>query len=90
MKQVIKKIDIYTSNLCPYCHRAKELLRAKGLTFNELRINGNAELSAEVVERSGGMRTVPQIFIENHHVGGYDELNMLDQKGQLNSLLDLD
>jgi glutaredoxin 3 len=90
MKQVIKKIDIYTSNLCPYCHRAKALLRAKGATFNELKIDGNAELSAEAAQRSGGMKTVPQIFIENHHVGGYDELNMLDQKGQLNLLLGLD
>ena len=86
----MKKVEIYTSSLCPYCHRAKALLSTKGVTFNELKIDGNKQLSEEAVQRSGGMRTVPQIFIENHHVGGYDELNMLDQKGQLNSLLGLD
>jgi glutaredoxin 3 len=83
----MKKIDIYTSNLCPYCHRAKSLLNAKGVTFNEFKIDGNTKLSQEAVERSGGMRTVPQIFIENHHVGGYDDLNLLDQKGKLDLLL---
>ena len=85
----MKKIDIYTSNLCPYCHRAKSLLSAKGVTFNEFKIDGNAELSKEAVQRSGGMRTVPQIFIENHHVGGYDDLNLLNQKGDLDLLLGL-
>ena len=86
----MKKIDIYTSSLCPYCHRAKELLRAKGITFNEFNIDGNSKLSAEVVERSGGMRTVPQIFVENHHVGGYDDLKFLEQKGELDLLLGID
>jgi glutaredoxin 3 len=59
----------------------------KGVIFNELKIDGNKQLSEEAVQRSGGMRTVPQIFIENHYVGGYDDLNLLDQKGKLNFLL---
>lgn len=83
----MKKVEIYTSSLCPYCHRAKSLLSTKGVIFDELQIDGNKQLSEEAVQRSGGMRTVPQIFIENHHVGGYDDLNMLDQKGKLNLLL---
>jgi glutaredoxin 3 len=83
----MKKVDIYTSSMCPYCHNAKALLSSKGVTFNELKIDGNTRLSAEAVQRSGGMRTVPQIFIENHHVGGYDDLNLLDQKGKLDPLL---
>jgi len=85
----MKKVDIYTSNSCPYCHRAKELLSAKGVIYTELKIDGNAELSAQAVERSGGMRTLPQIFVENHHVGGYDDLKLLDQKGKLDLLLGL-
>jgi glutaredoxin 3 len=83
----MKKVDIYTSSSCPYCHRAKALLRAKGAALNEFKIDGNAQLGAEAVQRSGGMRTVPQIFIENHHVGGYDDLISLDQKGGLDILL---
>jgi glutaredoxin 3 len=83
----MKKVDIYTSGSCPYCHRAKDLLHTKGIPYTEIKIDGNAELSAQVVERSGGMKTVPQIFVENHHVGGYDELKCLDQQGKLDSLL---
>ena len=82
-------IDIYTSRSCPYCIRAKSLLKSKGVKFNELEVDGNPELIAESVKRSDGMRTVPQIFIENFHVGGYDNLVNLDKDGKLNSLLKL-
>jgi len=82
-------IDMYTSRSCPYCIRAKSLLKSKGVSFNELEVDGNPELIAESVKRSDGMRTVPQIFIENYHVGGYDDLSSLDQNGKLNSLLGL-
>ena len=81
------KIDIYTSATCPYCKRAKALLRSKGASFNEFEVDGNPELITESVKRSNGMRTVPQIFIENFHVGGYDELNSLEKNGKLDSLL---
>jgi glutaredoxin 3 len=82
-------IDIYTSKSCPYCIRAKALLKSKGVFFNEFEVDGNPELIAESVKRSDGMRTVPQIFIENYHVGGYDDLSSLDQNGKLDSLLGL-
>ncbi|MBC2716848.1 MAG: glutaredoxin 3 [Desulfobacteraceae bacterium] len=82
-------IDVYTSASCPYCIRAKALLKSKGLQFNELVVDGNPELIAESVKRSDGMRTIPQIFIENFHVGGYDDLSSLDQNGKLDSLLGL-
>jgi glutaredoxin 3 len=82
-------IDIYTSRSCPYCIRAKALLKSKGVLFNEFEVDGNPELIAESVKRSDGMRTVPQIFIEKYHVGGYDDLSRLDQNGKLDPLLGL-
>ncbi len=82
-------IDIYTSRSCPYCVRAKALLKSKGVSFNEFEVDGNPELIVESVKRSDGMRTVPQIFIEKYHVGGYDDLSSLDQDGKLDSLLGL-
>jgi glutaredoxin 3 len=85
----MKNIDIYTSSTCPYCVRAKNMLKNKGISYREFIIDGKPELIAESIQRSDGMRTVPQIFIENYHVGGYDELNALDKNGKLNSLLDL-
>ena len=86
----MKKIDIYTLSTCSYCVRAKNLLKNKGVSYREVIIDGNPALIAESVQRSDGMRTVPQIFIENYHVGGYDELYALDKSGELNSLLELD
>jgi glutaredoxin 3 len=82
-------IDIYTSRSCPYCIRAKSLLKSKGVKFNELEVDGNPELIAESVKRSDGMRTVPQIFIENFHVGGYEDMVNLDKDGKLDPLLEL-
>lgn len=86
----MKKVELYTSSSCPYCIRAKNLLSGKGVFYRELIVDGRPELVAESVRRSGGMRTVPQIFIENHHVGGYDDLAALDKSGKLNALLGLD
>ncbi|MEZ4576799.1 MAG: glutaredoxin 3 [Desulfobacterales bacterium] len=84
------KIDIYTSRTCPYCIRYPgALLKGKGVSFTEFEVDGNPELIAESVKRSDGMRTVPQIFIENYHVGGYDDLNRLDQNGKLDAMLGL-
>jgi glutaredoxin 3 len=87
---MMMKIDIYTSNACPYCVRAKNLLKNRGVSYRELVVDGNPELVAESVRRSDGMRTVPQIFIENYYVGGYDELAALDKSGKLNALLGSD
>ena len=81
-------VIIYTTLICPYCVRAKNLLKKKGVEFRELRIDGNRELMREMLERSK-RRTVPQIFIDDYHVGGYDDLAELNAFGKLDSLLGL-
>ena len=80
-------IDIYTSPLCGYCHAAKRLLNAKGVTFNEIDVLVQPDRKAEMMQRSNGARTVPQIFINDQHVGGCDDLYALDQQGKLDPLL---
>jgi len=83
----MKKVTVYTSGSCPYCIMAKELLEEKPVEIEELRIDSDPKYIDEAVERSGGRRTVPQIFIGDYHVGGYDELCALDDKGELDPLL---
>lgn len=80
------KIEIYTKATCPYCHRAKALLASKGVTFDELPIDGNAALRDVMIQRSG-RTTVPQIFIDEQHIGGCDDLYALDARGGLDPLL---
>jgi len=80
-------IDIYTSSTCPYCIQAKKLLEAKNVSYNEKLVDANPEYIAEAVKRSGGRRTVPQIFISDTHVGGYDEMAELEKKGALDAML---
>lgn len=80
-------IDIYTKATCPYCMRAKALLAQKNASFNEIKIDQNPELRPEMIERSHGGTTVPQIFINNQHVGGCDDLFALDRQGGLDPLL---
>jgi glutaredoxin 3 len=79
-------IEMYTTNWCGYCERARALLHSKGAQFHEISVEGNPELRAQMIERSG-RRTVPQIFIGAHHVGGSDELAELEAAGQLDALL---
>lgn len=81
------RIEIYTKFLCPYCTRAKTLLTRKGATFEEHDISMGGPLRGEMLERSGGRQTVPQIFIGGTHVGGSDELAALDRAGTLDTLL---
>jgi glutaredoxin 3 len=80
------KVVMYTTRICPYCVRAKALLKRKGVDYEELQIEGNRELMREMLERSQ-RRTVPQIFIDDFHVGGYDDLAELDAFGRLDELL---
>jgi glutaredoxin 3 len=80
-------IEIYTRPFCSYCADAKDLLRAKGVEFKEIVVNGDATLRAQMIERSGGASTYPQIFIGSTHVGGCDELYALEQAGRLDPLL---
>ena len=81
------KIEVYTKFLCPYCTRAKSLLKAKGAAFEEHDISMGGPDRAAMLERSGGRMTVPQIFIDGRHIGGSDDLLALDRAGRLDSLL---
>jgi len=81
-------IEIYSGSFCPYCLRAKSLLRRKGLKFVEYDVHGDRERMREMLERSGGRRTIPQIFINNRHVGGCDELLALERSGELQAWLE--
>jgi glutaredoxin 3 len=81
-------IVIYTSPVCPYCVRAKDLLKRKGHSeFKEIDISVSAAVRDEMMKKSGGKRTVPQIFINGTHVGGSDDLYALDKAGKLDALL---
>lgn len=80
------KIEIYTTPTCPYCHAAKALLNDKGAHFTEITVLDPA-LRAAMTERAHGRRTVPQIFIDDAHIGGYDDMAALDRDGGLEPLL---
>jgi len=81
------KVEIYTKMFCPYCTRAKSLLSAKGAAFEEHDISLGGPKRAEMLERANGGYTVPQIFINDRHVGGSEELAALDRAGKLDALL---
>jgi glutaredoxin 3 len=81
------KITIYTTPICPYCVRAKALLRKKGAPFDEVDVFMDSAARGEMEARAEGRRTVPQIFIGDRHVGGCDELYLLDSAGELDPLL---
>jgi glutaredoxin 3 len=83
----VTKVEIYTTTYCPFCSRAKNLLRNKGVPFTEVDVTDDDELRARMVELSGGRRTVPEIFINGKIVGGYDELSALESRGELDALL---
>lgn len=81
------KVEIYTKFLCPYCTRAKSLLSAKGVAFEEYDITMGGPKRAEMLERAAGRTTVPQVFIDGKHIGGSDDLAALDRAGGLDPLL---
>lgn len=83
----MKPVVIYTTQLCGFCHAAKRLLGAKGVAFEEIDVGRDPSLRATMMERAGGRRTVPQIFIGETHVGGFDDMNALEQAGKLDGLL---
>lgn len=80
------QVTIYTTKVCPYCIRAKQLLERKGIEFQEISAEDEAVREA-MIQKAGGQRTVPQIFINNHHVGGCDDLYALDKAGKLDPML---
>jgi glutaredoxin 3 len=81
------KVEIYTWSRCPFCIRAKALLNQKGTEFTEYCIDGDEVARAQMAERSNGRRSLPQIFINDQHIGGCDDLHALDAKGGLDPLL---
>lgn len=80
------KIVIYSTPICPYCNRAKEFLKSYNLEYQDINIMNNPELAQKVFNDTG-LKTVPQIYINDIHVGGWDDLKMLDQQGKLQNLL---
>ena len=81
------RVEIYTWSTCPFCRRAKDLLNAKDVDFTEYDITGDEDARDKMMERTGGPRTVPQIFINDRHIGGCDDLHLLEENGQLDALL---
>jgi glutaredoxin 3 len=85
----MSKVVIYTGPSCPYCVAAKTLLKNKNVSFEEINLGEQPDKMNEMLQKSGGRRTVPQIFIGETHVGGSDELHALEKAGKLNSLLNI-
>jgi len=83
----VAKIEIYTSPFCGFCYRAKSLLKNKSVDFEEVDIMFHPGRKPEMMERAGGRHTVPQIFIDDVHIGGCDELYTMDSQGKLDPLL---
>ena len=81
------KVEIYTKTFCGFCIRAKRLLDMKKVDYDEYSVDVGGAKKAEMVQRSGGRTTVPQIFVEGRHIGGCDELMALEQQGKLDELL---
>ena len=81
------KIEIYTTPTCGFCHAAKRLLSQKDAAFQEIDVTRTQDKRAEMMQRANGRRTVPQIFIDDRHIGGCDDLYALDQAGKLDPLL---
>lgn len=83
----MKKVEIYTTQTCPFCHAAKRLLTKKNIDFIEIKVDHDPALRRIMTDRAKGSRTVPQIFVDNHHIGGCDDLYALESKAKLDKLL---
>jgi glutaredoxin 3 len=81
------RVRMYTTLICPYCIRAKMLLKAKGVAYEEIDVSGDHDTRAWLVKATGGRRTVPQIFINDESIGGFDEMRALDLAGELDKKL---
>lgn len=81
------KVEIYTWTTCPFCIRAKSLLKKKGVEFTEYVLDGDEEGRDEMAKRTNGKRSLPQVFISDRHIGGCDDLYDLDSRGELDPLL---
>jgi glutaredoxin 3 len=85
----VPDVVMYSTAFCGFCQRARGLLERKGVNIHEIKVDEDANERATMLKRSGGRRTVPQIFIGERHVGGYDELAALDRTGELDKLLNI-
>ncbi|MDR6263351.1 MULTISPECIES: glutaredoxin 3 [Rhodobacterales] len=83
----MQKVELYTTPICGYCAAAKRLLKSKSVSFAEIDVMSNPAKKPEMIKRANGGRTVPQIFIGGKHIGGFDDLNLLNQQGKLDALL---
>ena len=83
----MSKVEIYTWQYCPFCIRAKSLLKKKNVNFTEYKIDGDEEARELMIERADGRRTLPQIFIDNEGIGGCDDLYLLENENKLEALL---
>ncbi|SEN23604.1 glutaredoxin 3 [Palleronia salina] len=81
------QIEIYTTPLCGFCHAAKRLLNSKDAGFTEIDVSRDGELRQKMMDRANGRHTVPQIFIDGTHVGGFDDLAALERQGKLDPML---
>jgi glutaredoxin 3 len=81
------KVEVYTWKTCPFCIRAKALLKNKGVDFTEYSIDGDEDARDKMSERANGRRSLPQIFINDVHIGGCDDIHALDAQGKLDNLL---
>jgi glutaredoxin 3 len=84
----VAKVEIYTTTYCPFCYRAKALLKRKGVSYDEIDVTDDIDLRIAMMERARGRKTVPEIFIDGELIGGFDELKALDDAGKLDSLLE--
>jgi glutaredoxin 3 len=84
----MSRVVVYSSMFCPYCAMATRLLDGKGVEYQEIEVDWDGSKRREMMERANGRHTVPQIFIGDRHVGGYDDLHALDQAGELDPLLE--
>jgi len=85
---MMAKIEVYSGDYCPYCVRAKALLKQRGLEFTEYNVQDEPHRRMEMAERAPGARSIPQIFINDKHVGGCDDLQALDRKGELDAWIE--
>ena len=81
------RVEIYVKSTCGFCYRAVKLLEAKGVDYEAHELTWGSPLREEMIQRAGGRTTVPQIFINGHHIGGCDDLHRLDREGKLEQLL---
>ena len=86
----MNRVEIYTTAICPYCVAAKQFLKQRGLPYEEVRVDMEPSRREEMLARSAGRRTVPQIFVNGEHVGGFDDLVAAERSGRLRELTEAD